>query len=106
MFSNLQNPIYFRHRNNPRTLEDMDTLFDRLETLSAQGIITEDELETIKAGLVELALIDAEDEPDLVATDGRSLVIHAKEACEAAGIDLESDEYPSGIDMGTGEESQ
>ena len=71
----------------------MDPLFDRLETLQTQGILTEDEVEMLKAGVVELALIEPDeinltDEPDFIAGDGRSLVEHAKDACEEANVDL------------------
>lgn len=74
--------------------DTMDPLFDRLQTLHEQGILTEDELETLKAGVVELALIEPDEinlteEPDFVGTDGRSLVEHAKDACSEAGIDLD-----------------
>lgn len=72
----------------------MDPLFDRLETLTGQGLFTEDEMEMIKAAVVELALIEPDEinlteEPDFVGTDGRSLVEHAKDACNEAGIDLD-----------------
>jgi hypothetical protein len=75
----------------------MDPLFDRLETLFEQGIFTEDEMEVLKAGVVELALLEDDEinlteEPDFVGTDGRSLVLHAKEACEASGVDLTGDD--------------
>ncbi len=73
----------------------MDPLFDRLELMHTQGLMTEDELEMVKASIVELALaddIDLTDEPDFVATDGRSLLIHAREACSEAEIDLGDDD--------------
>jgi len=73
----------------------MDPLFDRLELMHTQGLMTEDELEMVKASIVELALaddIDLTDEPDFVATDGRSLLIHAREACNEAEIDLSDDD--------------
>lgn len=89
-------PLPPKHYLSPSDLA-MDPLFDRLETIHAKGIITADELETLKAGVVELALIPPEEinlaeEPDFVGTDGRSLVEHAKVACDEAGIDLEDDE--------------
>jgi hypothetical protein len=72
----------------------MDPLFDRLDAMFSQNLLTEDELEMIKASVVELALgddVDLEQEPDFTACDGRSLVIHAREACGEAGIDLADD---------------
>jgi hypothetical protein len=72
----------------------MDPLFDRLDAMFTQNLITEDELEMIKAAVVELALgddVDLEQEPDFTACDGRSLVVHAREACAEADIDLADD---------------
>ena len=79
----------------------MDPLFDRLELFQNQGLLTEDELETLKAAVVELALtegIDLTNEPDFVGTDGRSLVEHAREACNDADIDLGDDDDGSNYD--------
>lgn len=72
----------------------MDPLFDRLDAMYSQNLVTEDELEMIKAAVVELALgddVDLTEEPDFVATDGRSLIVHAREACAEADIDLGDD---------------
>ena len=72
----------------------MDPLFDRLDAMYSQNLVTEDELEMLKAAVVELALgddVDLEQEPDFTACDGRSLVIHAREACVEADIDLSDD---------------
>lgn len=79
----------------------MDPLFDRLELFQSQGLLTEDELEMVKASIVELALtegIDLTNEPDFVATDGRSLVEHAREACHDAEIDLGDEDDGSNFD--------
>ena len=79
----------------------MDPLFDRLELFQSQGLLTEDELEMVKASIVELALtegIDLTNEPDFVATDGRSLVEHAREACNDAEIDLGDEDDGSNFD--------
>jgi hypothetical protein len=75
----------------------MDPLFDRLDMFNAQGLLTDDELEMLKASVVELALIDLTEinlaeEPDFVASDGRSLTEHARDACHEAGVDLDADE--------------
>lgn len=79
----------------------MDPLFDRMELFQSQGLLTEDELEMVKASIVELALtegIDLTNEPDFVATDGRSLVEHAREACNDAEIDLGDEDDGSNFD--------
>ena len=90
-------PGFHLSSSRRKTNTTMDPLFDRLETLANQGIFTEDELEMLKAAVVELALIEPDEinlteEPDFVANDGRSLVEHAKDACEQAGIDLDGED--------------
>jgi predicted small metal-binding protein len=82
----------------------MDPLFDRLESMHTQGLMTEDEFEMLKASIVELALADdinLAEEPDFVATDGRSLVDHARDACGEAEIDLSDDDAEDVADDGS-----
>lgn len=66
----------------------MTSLFDRLDRALNSGIITVDELEMLKQGIVSLA----QENSDVVGTDGRDLVLHARDACDAAGIDLDEGE--------------
>ena len=66
-------------------------LFERLEALHDAGQITEDELDMIKLSVIELARDDVDTETDAVGSDGRDYVLHARDACQASGVDLDDE---------------
>jgi len=67
-------------------------LFDRLDIMLTEHKLTENEAEMIKLAIIELAQDDDDPEADTVGTDGRDLVLHARDACAAADIDLSEDD--------------
>jgi hypothetical protein len=67
-------------------------LFNRIDELLDQGKVTESELEMIKLAIIELAQDEDDPESETVGTDGRDLVLHARDACADAGIDFDDAE--------------
>ena len=67
-------------------------LFDRLDNWCEAKQMTESELMMLKLAVVELAQDEEDSETDSVGEDGRDLVLHARDACADADIDLNDED--------------